>query len=89
MKREGNYGKSFNDRVLAAEVRTLTLEQCKKWLKKGKGSMYSMVLNNLSRNVLPRLNEVTGEDGGPLIIELPKTIATKNGINTSTRANSA
>lgn len=82
-------GKNYNDRILASEVRTLALDKVKSLLKKGKGKLYEQVLIRLSGSLLPRLNELTGENGGPLIIELPKAITDKNGINTSTRTNSA
>lgn len=81
---KGAKGVNFNDRELAASVRTMTLNECIKWLKKGKGTMYAMVLNNLSRNVLPRLSEVTGEDGKPIIFEMSNVLAKKHGIDSST-----
>lgn len=78
-------GKMFNDRVLAAEVRSLALERVKELLKKKKGKLYEQVLVRLAGSLLPRLNEVTGEDGGPLIIELSSVVAKKNGVNASTK----
>ena len=66
--RTGQGGKSFQDRELAARVRTLTLHECEKALLKGKGKLYEAVLLKLAGTVLPRLNEVTGEDGRPLSI---------------------
>lgn len=60
-------GKVFNDLELAARVRTLTLLECEKALKKGRGELYNQVLLRLAGNVLPRLNEVTGKDGKDLI----------------------
>lgn len=81
-------GVQFNDRVLAGEVRTLTLNECRKHLKKGKGRMYEIVLNNLSRSVLPRLSEVTGEGGEPLKIEISEAIAKKYAFNSGTNNNS-
>ena len=65
----GQVGKSFQDRELAAEVRNLTLKECKKYLEKKKGKMYEAVLLKLAGQVLPRLNEHTGEDGAELVIK--------------------
>lgn len=80
----GNKGVNFNDRELAAKVRTLALNEIEKVLKKGKGALYGAVLVRLSGNILPRLSEITGEDGKPLIIQVSGTIAAKYGIDTST-----
>lgn len=68
----GQGGKSFQDRELAARVRTLTLNNCEKALKKGKGKLYEAVLLRLAGSVLPRLNEHSGADGGPVAITLVK-----------------
>lgn len=62
-------GKNFNDRELAAEVRTLALEEVQKVLRKGKGKLYEAVLIKLAGTVLPRLNELTGKDGGAIEIK--------------------
>jgi hypothetical protein len=64
----GQGGKSFQDRELAARVRTLTLAECEKHLKKGKGKLYEQVLLKLASSVLPRLNEHSGPDGENLVI---------------------
>lgn len=64
----GKGGLQFNDRVLAAEVRSLALGEVKKVLKNPKHKLYGAVLVKLAGSVLPRLNEVTGEDGGPIEI---------------------
>lgn len=76
----GQGGKSFQDRELAARVRTLALNEIEHILKKfgyteskGKISaqdkrLYDTVVANLSKTILPRLNEHTGEDGGPIAI---------------------
>jgi len=84
----GKGGLLFNDRQLAAKVRTMTLKECEYWLQDRKSKMYKLVLSNLSRSVLPRLSEVTGEDGGPLIVQLPASVIKKNGITPSTGSNS-
>lgn len=81
-------GKNYNDRILASEVRTMALEKVKVLLKKGKGKLYEQILIRLSSTLLPRLNELTGENGGPLIIELPASIAKKNGVNAVPRTDS-
>lgn len=61
-------GLTFNDRQLAARVRTLTLQECEKALLKKKGRLYEAVLLKLAGCVLPRLNEVSGADGTPLVL---------------------
>lgn len=61
-------GKSHQDIELAARVRKLTLEECERQLLKKKGKLYEAVLISLSRTVLPRLNELTGKDGGAIAI---------------------
>lgn len=82
-------GVNFNDRELAGEVRTLTLNEIKRILSKQKPkSLYGAVLVKLAGNILPRLNEVTGEGGKPLIIQVSGTLATKYGIDTSAGQNS-
>lgn len=65
----GQGGKSMQDRELAAEVRKLTLEECKRHLKAKKGRLYEALLVKLAGTALPRLNEHTGEDGGPIQIQ--------------------
>lgn len=63
----GQGGKSLNDRELAASVRTKALldikavldgENIDKWSEYKKS-----LLLNLSKSILPRLNEHTGKDG--------------------------
>ncbi len=63
-------GKDFNDRVLAAEVRTLALYEIKKILKNPKSKYYGPILVKLAGGVLPRLNEHSGQDGEPIQIEM-------------------
>ena len=67
----GTKGKSFNDRELAGKVRSLALNQVVQVLK---GELYDddktfhkALLLKMSSNLLPRLNELTGEDGESLI----------------------
>jgi len=76
----GKGGKSFQDRALAASVRTLALREIEKVLKKGNGRLYEQVLIRLAGAILPRLNEVSGEDGRPVVIEISEVIARKHGI---------
>ena len=60
----------MQDRELAARVRTLTLNEIEKVLKfKRNKRLYEAVLVKLAGSVLPRLNEHTGEDGGPIQLE--------------------
>ena len=64
-----------NDRKLGAEVRRMTLNKLKDILgddehKKYDEKFQREVLLKLATNALPRLNEHTGEDGGPLSIRL-------------------
>ena len=62
-------GKDFNDRVLAAKVRTLALGEIEKILKNPKHKLYGQVLVKLAGGVLPRLNEHTGADGEELTLQ--------------------
>ncbi len=66
MNGTGQGGKSFQDRELAARVRTLALGEIEKILKKPKHKLYGAVIVKLAGTVLPRLNEVTGLGGDPL-----------------------
>jgi hypothetical protein len=84
----GGMGKSLNDRRLAAKVRTLTLKKIEKLFEipdnersAAEYQLYSAVLIKLSGTVLPRLTEMTGEDGEKLVISISSEIAKKNGIN--------
>lgn len=81
-------GKTLNDRKLAAKVRTLTLKKIEAILEMPEVKMkaddyelYKAVLIKLSGTVLPRLTEMTGEDGEKLVISISSEIANKNGIN--------
>lgn len=69
MNHIGKGGKSYNDRLLAARVRTLALEEIEKALKNKKNKrLYEAVLIKLAGSVLPRLNEHSGPDGQPIPI---------------------
>lgn len=76
----GGKGKSFNDRELAAEVRTLALKEIKKALKGPDSEFKEQVILRLSNSLLPRLNELTGEDGKAIQIVLAPEIADQNGV---------
>lgn len=65
----GQKGKSFNDRELAGEVRTLTLTEIKKALLGDDEDFKKQVILKLAGTILPRLNELTGENGGAIKIE--------------------
>lgn len=69
MKIAGQKGRSFNDRELAGEVRTLTLTEIRKYLTGEDEDFKKQLLLRLSGSILPRLNEVTGENGGAIKIE--------------------
>lgn len=80
-------GIGVNDRHLAAEVRRLTLNKIKDLftmptvkMSTDDYDLYKAVLIKLAGSVLPRLQEVTGEDGGAIVVQMSKTIAEKNGI---------
>lgn len=86
----GGSGKSLNDRKLAAEVRTLTLKKIKKLLEQPdversshEYELFKAVLIKLAGTVLPRLTEVTGEDGEKIVFTVSREIAEKNGIGTA------
>lgn len=66
----GQGGKSMQDRELAARVRTLALTEIEKALKNKKNKrLYEAVLIKLAGTVLPRLNEHSGPEGGPIEIK--------------------
>jgi hypothetical protein len=80
-------GKSLNDRKLAAQVRTLALNEILKVISIPKVEMrpeeydlYKSIIVKLAGNVLPKLSEHTGEDGEKLTISISSEIAQKNGI---------
>lgn len=66
-----------HDRKLAGEVRRMTLDQIKKILETPKVEMserdyelWKAILLSLSRSILPRLTELTGNEGEPLTIQM-------------------
>ena len=75
-------GQPLYDRKLSAAVRSLTLTKIKEILETpivkmnaDDYSFYKQLILSLSHNVLPRLQEVTGEDGNPISVEM-KSIST-------------
>ncbi len=67
MKLPGSKGKSFNDLELAAKVRTLGLKEVEKALHLPDDNGFKQaVILRLASNLLPRLNEHTGADGGSI-----------------------
>jgi hypothetical protein len=69
-------GHTYNDKQLAAEVRKLALIEVRDiLLQEGLTEMKKQILLKLSSSILPRLNEHSGEGGGPIeqrIIYLPQ-----------------
>lgn len=76
----GQGGKSFQDRQLAADVRTLALERIQSILKGKRTKLRDAVILKLAGTVLPRLNEHMGEGGGAISVEISETVARKNGL---------
>ena len=72
----------YTDRLLAQEVRTLTLKKIKEVLEHESSEFQKALLLRLAASVLPRLNEVTGENGDAMkiTIEIAGSVAQKNGI---------
>ena len=69
----GKGGKSFQDRQLAGEVRRLALQEIKDIIedKKPKDETFRQaVILRMAGQILPRLNETTGPDGGPVSIKV-------------------
>jgi len=63
-------GKSKNDRQLASRVRSLALKEIEAALKSEDDLEFKkQVILKLASGILPRLNEVTGADGGPVQIQ--------------------
>ncbi len=70
---KGAGGKSFQDRELAAKVRTLALEKIRIILERPTvemsekdKSLHDAILIKMSSSLLPRINEVSGLDGEPI-----------------------
>lgn len=73
--KSGATGRNFNDRERASRVRNLALDEIEgilnKKIKVSKEFRNQIVLK-LAGQVLPRLNELSGEDGGPLTVQIIK-----------------
>lgn len=68
---KGAGGKSFQDRELAARVRTLALTEIETILKRKKmDKLKEAVILKLAGTVLPRLNEHGGPDGSELPVPI-------------------
>lgn len=81
----GKGGKTLMDRKLSANVRTLALKEIEKVLQSNSKNKADIkfkqeLILRLSTTVLPRLTEVTGEDGAPITIQISEAIAKKNGL---------
>ena len=77
-------GKTFNDREQSARVRGLVLDAIEKVYKGTDANLsqrqWELTLR-MATTVLPRLNEHTGEDGGPIQVIVPKVVANVYGIS--------
>jgi hypothetical protein len=81
-------GVTLNDKKLAASVRTLTLGKIKKILETEYDKSTQLddyrfqrdLILKLAPTVLPRITELSGEDGGPIQIQ---------GVDISIRKNNA
>lgn len=86
-----NYGKKkISDRDLASATRRLALKKIFNLLCMERGTLspaeldlYSKILVKLAGAVLPRIQEITGEDGEQLTIHIAREIADKNKIGTT------
>lgn len=69
--RGGHGAPTVQDRKLSQEVRRLTLRELKRILSKPKNDydLYKAILIKLAGAVLPRLNEISGENGGPIQVQ--------------------
>lgn len=86
----GNGAPTVVDRELSKKVRRLTLKKIEKILSrpvvrmdKEEYDLYKQVLLKLAGNILPRLNEHSGPDGGD--IPLPLLGGKSNGKNTNNK----
>lgn len=86
-------GKTLQDRILATDVRKLALKRIKDILEDEENIKYSknfqeQLLIKLAGSVLPRLNEHSGEDGGPIVIRADNDLLEKYGITPQPEENS-
>jgi len=82
--------KKTSDRDLASATRRLALKKIFNLLCMERGTLspaeldlYSKILVKLAGAVLPRIQEITGEDGEQLTIHISKEIVDKNKIGTT------
>lgn len=75
-------GIPVNDRELGARVRRLTLRKIEAVLNGDDEEFKKAVILKLSSSILPRINEVSGDNGDPIkiTIEVAGSIAQKNDI---------
>jgi hypothetical protein len=82
----GKGGKSFQDRKLAAEVRSQVLTDINAVLTEEPEvtdwtDYKKQLVLKMAPSVLPRLNEVTGDDGGPVQVNITSQLAKIYGGN--------
>ena len=69
-------GKTLNDRILAANVRTESLNTIMRYLKLEDENEYKRALIlKLAGTVLPRIQEISGADGGLLQVFIDKSLS--------------
>lgn len=78
-------GKNFNDRKLAATIRTKLLKECDKILDGDDEAAKKELLLKMCTTLLPRLNEHSGEGGEPIKISFDPVF---NAITPETKENS-
>lgn len=74
----------YTDRLKAQELRSLSIVAMIDVIKGEPSDFRNQLLLRLAGSVLPRLNENTGEDGGPMIIQVAGEILQKNDIAPNT-----
>ena len=83
-------GATLNDKLLAAEVRNMALNEIKEILQLPRMTqLKQQVILRLAGTVLPRLNEHSGEGGEPIHVlwqQSPSLISPASGPNISTTA---
>lgn len=77
---KGGGSPTFQDKELAARVRRLALAQIENVLSRPDEDteFYKAILLKLASTVLPRINELTGEGGGPLTVQLTQYAPASN-----------
>jgi hypothetical protein len=81
----------YTDRLLASEVRSLTLKEIRKVLQEDYTDIEfkKAVILKLASTVLPRINEHTGEEGGAIIVQVAKEVLDKNDNSTHNTSGSS